>query len=272
MIKAQMQIEALSVTPIGVVHSPFKDKRSAPRQPSVAVEAAGTVELYPDSRYEYGLQHLEQWSHIWVLFWFHLNTHWRPKVRPPRSAGKKGVFATRAPHRPNPIGMSAVRLERIDGRVLYVRGLDIVDGSPVVDLKPYVPYADIVSEAAAGWLEGRPDVADDVGPRYSVLWTEDAKTRLEWLNERHRIVLREDVERALALGGAPHPYRRIKRDGAFMRLALRDWRFRFVVDGQAVTVIDVSTGYRSRELNDPSSVPRAETSLDVHRAFVAKFG
>jgi tRNA-Thr(GGU) m(6)t(6)A37 methyltransferase TsaA len=265
-------VQPLSVVPIGVVRSAFKDKKSAPRQATVDDGAPGTIELYEDSRFEYALQDLERWSHIWVIFWFHLNTTWKPKVRPPRSADRRGVFGTRAPHRPNPIGLSAVALTKIDGLVLHVRGLDILDGSPVLDIKPYVPYADILRDAASGWLGERPDLGEDVGPQYAVHWTNGALERVVWLAERHGVELRQDVERTLTLGATPHPYRRIKRDGDFLKLALRDWRLRFKIEDRVVTVVDVETGYRARELNDERSVARAETPLDVHRAFVAKFG
>lgn len=266
-------IEPLSVTPIGVVRSAFKDKKSAPRQASLGGdEAAGTIELYEDARFEYALQDLERWSHIWVIFWFHLNTTWKPKVRPPRSIDRRGVFGTRSPHRPNPIGLSAVALTRIDGMVIHVRGLDILDGSPVLDIKPYVPYADIVPSAASGWLGEQPEVARDVGPQYAVCWSDEALERVGWLAERHGVELRKDVERLLSLGATPHPYRRIKQDGSLLRLALRDWRLRFKLHDRVVTVVDVETGYRARELNDERSQARAETPLNVHRAFVARFG
>src|SRR4051812_12236661 len=146
----------LTLSPIGVVHSPFKDKRSAPRQPAGAPEVRGTIELLPDTRYRHALRDLGEWSHIWVLFWFDRNADWKPTVLPPRSTKKRGVFATRSPHRPNPIGMSAVKLERIEGRVLHVCGLDILDGTPVLDIKPYVPYVDALPDAGSGWLRPPP--------------------------------------------------------------------------------------------------------------------
>jgi tRNA (adenine37-N6)-methyltransferase len=265
-------MNSFTVTPIGIVHSPFKDKSSAPRQPSVVRDAAGSIELFPDPRFEYGLADLGGWSHIWVLFWFHLNDGWRSMVRPPRSSKKRGVFATRSPHRPNPIGLSVVRLESIRGRSLDVRGIDIIDGSPVLDIKPYLPYSDAITTADSGWLSEAEQTPTDDGPRYEVTWTPEAVARLDWLEECHGVKLRADAERTLALGPTPHPYRRIKRDGDGYKLALRDFRLLFLLDGQKVTVFDVSSGYRPRYLADPSAIAKAETPLSVHRAFVEKFG
>ena len=141
----------LVVRPIGFVRSPYGEKVEAPRQ-GTAGGAAGTVELLPG--YEDALSDLEGFDRIWLVFWFDRSVGWKPKVLPPRSDAKRGVFATRSPHRPNPIGLTAVRLERVSGLVLHVRDLDLVDGTPVLDIKPYIPYADAFPEAGAGWLQG----------------------------------------------------------------------------------------------------------------------
>src|SRR5512140_228789 len=94
-------IEPLVVTPIGVVHTPFPDRASAPRQPAAARGVPGTIELFPDGRYAHALEDLDRFRYVWVLFWFHLNEGWRSKVLPPRSSERRGVFATRSPYRPN---------------------------------------------------------------------------------------------------------------------------------------------------------------------------
>jgi tRNA-Thr(GGU) m(6)t(6)A37 methyltransferase TsaA len=130
----------LTLQPIGVVHSAIRSKAEAARQPAAAMEATARIELHPGRNFEHALEDLEGWERIWVLFWFHLNDSWRPKVLPPRSAsGRKGVFATRSPYRPNPLGLSAVRLDRIEGLTLFIRDVDLVDGTPVLDIKPYIP-------------------------------------------------------------------------------------------------------------------------------------
>jgi tRNA-Thr(GGU) m(6)t(6)A37 methyltransferase TsaA len=113
----------------------------------------GSIELFADIP-AVALGGLETFGHIWVIRWLHLNTSWNPTVIPPRGPKvRRGVLATRAPHRPNPIGLSALKLVRVDGRFLHVLGLDLLDGTPVLDVKPYVPYADAFPDTPSGWLD-----------------------------------------------------------------------------------------------------------------------
>lgn len=142
---------------VGIVHSCFPEKFGIPRQPGLVPSASAVIELIGDFNREEMIQGLEHFSHLWVLFQFHatVSEGWRPTVRPPRLGGRTrlGVFATRSPHRPNHLGISAVRLERIsfaeDAWHLDVSGIDLLDGTPVLDLKPYIPYSDRVMEATA---------------------------------------------------------------------------------------------------------------------------
>ncbi|TRX75519.1 tRNA (N6-threonylcarbamoyladenosine(37)-N6)-methyltransferase TrmO [Pseudomonas mangiferae] len=140
-----------SVTPVGVVRSCFKEKFAIPRQPHLAPAARGVLELLPPFDQAGAVDGLEQVSHVWLLFLFHqaLEDTPRLKVRPPRLGGNRslGVFATRSTHRPNGIGQSVVRLERVEPGRLWLSGLDLLDGTPVLDIKPYVPYADRVEGA-----------------------------------------------------------------------------------------------------------------------------
>jgi tRNA-Thr(GGU) m(6)t(6)A37 methyltransferase TsaA len=262
-------LKALTLRPIGFVRSPFVDRHSAPRQPSLARDTPAQIELLPQAELEHGLSDIEEWSHLWVLYWFHLNAHFRPKVEAPRSERRRGVFATRSPYRPNPIGLSAVALERVEGRILHVRGMDMIDGTPVLDLKPYVPYTDHV-DANSGWLEttGSPK---DPGPRFEVSFGDDARTQLEWLKTQASLDLEDAIVRILSTGPVPHPYRRIKRDAAGYRLGLRDWRVRFELDGKQVRVQSLASGYKTKVLADPNAEAKTETALEVHRAFAAAF-
>jgi tRNA-Thr(GGU) m(6)t(6)A37 methyltransferase TsaA len=136
--------------PIGTVHSPFKAPPGTPIQPSAAIDIRGTVDIFPE--YQAGLQDLEGFSHLILIYYFHLSQKFSLKVKPFLDDRQRGLFATRAPARPNPIGLSVVRLERIDGSRLYIREVDIVDGTPLLDLKPYVPRFDSRTEATSGWL------------------------------------------------------------------------------------------------------------------------
>src|SRR5436190_569902 len=123
------------------------------RQPNTAQAAPGTVELFSGRDFEHALEDLTTFRYIWLIFWFDQSEGWRPKVLPPRSEKRRGVFATRSPHRPNPLGMSLVELTGIDGLVLSVKGLDLLEGTPVLDIKPYIPYADSRPDAGHGWLD-----------------------------------------------------------------------------------------------------------------------
>ncbi|MCR8720771.1 tRNA (N6-threonylcarbamoyladenosine(37)-N6)-methyltransferase TrmO [Pseudomonas syringae] len=140
-----------NVTPVGFVRSCFKEKFAIPRQPQLAPAARGMLELVAPFDQGEAVQGLEQVSHVWLLFLFHLALEDKPrlKVRPPRLGGNQsmGVFATRATHRPNGIGQSVVKLDKVEAGRLWLSGIDLLDGTPVLDIKPYVPYADVIAEA-----------------------------------------------------------------------------------------------------------------------------
>ncbi len=156
-----------SVRPVGILRSCFKEKFAIPRQPQLAPAARGVLELLPPFDDGAAVAGLEQVSHVWLLFLFHqaLEDSPRLKVRPPRLGGNRalGVFATRATHRPNGIGQSVVKLERVEAGRLHLSGIDLLDGTPVLDIKPYVPYADRVPEA-------RNAIADAAPPAIAVDW------------------------------------------------------------------------------------------------------
>lgn len=141
-----------NVSPVGFMRSCFKEKFAIPRQPQLAPAARGVLELVAPFDHADAVQGLEQVSHIWLLFLFHQTLEEKPrlKVRPPRLGGNQsmGVFATRATHRPNGIGQSVVKLEKVEPGRLWVSGIDLLDGTPVLDIKPYVPYADSVEGAS----------------------------------------------------------------------------------------------------------------------------
>ncbi|MBB1606575.1 MULTISPECIES: tRNA (N6-threonylcarbamoyladenosine(37)-N6)-methyltransferase TrmO [unclassified Pseudomonas] len=149
-----------SVSPIGYIRSCFKEKFAIPRQPQLAPAARGVLELLPPFDGGEAVEGLEQVSHVWLLFLFHQALEDKPrlKVRPPRLGGNRslGVFATRATHRPNGIGQSVVRLEKVEPGCLWLSGIDLLDGTPVLDIKPYVPYADAVADARNAIAEAPP--------------------------------------------------------------------------------------------------------------------
>ena len=137
--------------PIGVIHSPFKEPRGTPIQPAGAKGIDGTVEIFPE--YVEGLKDIEGFSHIILIYHFHLSRGAPLKVKPYMDNEAHGVFAMRSPSRPNPIGISIVRLVRVEQNVLHIQDVDIVDGTPLLDIKPYVPEFDIRKVEKMGWLE-----------------------------------------------------------------------------------------------------------------------
>jgi tRNA-Thr(GGU) m(6)t(6)A37 methyltransferase TsaA len=144
---------AIIYRPIGAMRSPFKEPRDAPIQSACAGDIEGTVEIFPE--YSEGLADLEGFSHIILLYHFHLSKECSLKVKPYLDSELRGVFATRAPARPNPIGMSIARLVKVDGSRLHIRDVDILDGTPLLDIKPYVPEFDSRSVEKIGWLSGK---------------------------------------------------------------------------------------------------------------------
>ncbi|HEX4674642.1 MAG TPA: tRNA (N6-threonylcarbamoyladenosine(37)-N6)-methyltransferase TrmO [Steroidobacteraceae bacterium] len=261
----------LTLDPIGYLRSSLATKVEAARQPRAAVGTAARIELLPGRNFEHALEDLERWELIWVIFWFHLNRGWRPKVLPPRSTtGRKGVFATRSPHRPNPLGMSVVRLERIDGLVLHIRDTDMLDGTPVLDLKPYVAYTDAHPGAGTGWLEdaaraGTSSQPADPVSAYAVHFEALATEQAAWIEARTGLAIRERIQSTLALGPTSHPYRRIRRDGDWMQLSVKEWRVRFIAVGRDVRVIEINSGYRDSQL----AAGEDDESHRLHREFLA---
>lgn len=143
-------MEKIIYKPIGVVYSPFKEPQGVPIQSAAAVDIQGTVEIFPE--YAEGLEDIEEFSHIILIVHFHLSKGFSLKVKPYLDDKLHGVFVTRAPSRPNPIGMSIVRLIRREGATLYIQNVDIVDGTPLLDIKPYVPEFDPREKFRIGWL------------------------------------------------------------------------------------------------------------------------
>lgn len=136
------------IQPIGIIHSPYLTTSETPRQGN---DEQFTIEIYPE--YEQGLQDIEGFSHVYLLYWLHLSKGYNLMVQPPLDTGKHGLFSTRSPHRPNPIGLSVVKILKHDKNKLYVTGLDVIEGTPVIDIKPYIKSLDCYPDSHSGWAE-----------------------------------------------------------------------------------------------------------------------
>ena len=159
-------MEIAQMRAIAVIRTDYREKFGIPRQSALVPEALGTIVFEPSFRSDEALRGLEDFSHLWLIWEFSRSVRekWSPTVRPPRLGGnvRMGVFATRSPFRPNPVGLSVVKLEEIrrgtpDGTVLIVSGADMLDGTPIIDIKPYIPYADSVPDARGGFASTAPD-------------------------------------------------------------------------------------------------------------------
>lgn len=146
--------------PIGVVRSPYTERHGTPRQSQLAIvpddyePAIARIELFPDQIPPEALKDLEGFEYLWVIAWLHLNKHWNPTVIPPRGPRiRRGTLATRAPHRPNPLGLSATRILKVEELIIHVAGIDLLDQTPVLDIKPYVPYCDAFPDAQSGYVD-----------------------------------------------------------------------------------------------------------------------
>ncbi|MCQ4313506.1 tRNA (N6-threonylcarbamoyladenosine(37)-N6)-methyltransferase TrmO [Pseudomonas stutzeri] len=224
-----------SVSPIGFVHSCFKEKFAIPRQPQLAPAARGVLELVSPFDQPHALEGLEQVSHVWLLFLFHqaLEAEPRLRVRPPRLGGNRmvGVFATRATHRPNGIGQSVVRLERIEPGRLHLSGIDLLDGTPVLDIKPYVPYADAIAGA-------RNDLADAAPAPIDVHWTKASLEQASSEALRLGEPLVELIEQCLAQD--PRPAYQLPAPERRYGTRLWDVEVRWhYPDPQSITVLEV---------------------------------
>jgi len=144
---------SINITPIGIIETPFDDLKGMPIQPSGADKIQGTIVI--DKEYEEGLSDLERFSHIILLYHFHKSKGYNLMVKPFMDDQQRGLFSTRAPRRPNPIGLSIVRLIKIEGNRVTIEGIDVLNGTPLMDIKPYVPSFDIKDVTAVGWLENR---------------------------------------------------------------------------------------------------------------------
>lgn len=217
--------------PIAHIETLYKSKFGVPRQAGL-VSAPARVVFEPEYRVAEAVRGLEEFDYVWLLWQFHLTERqeWSPTVRPPRLGGNKrvGVFATRSPFRPNPIGLSSVRLLKIafedDGPVLYVEGADLVDGTPVYDIKPYLPYTDSHPDARSGFAPSRPKAS---------LRVDDPDGLIERLPEELRRPLVE------TLMNDPRPHYQHDPERVY-GMPFDRWEVRFRVDGDVLQVVDMT--------------------------------
>ena len=251
------------MTPIGYVECRQRYRYEVARQASIAPDNEAWIRLDDDPDLRAGLRGLDDFERIWVLCELHLNETWHPLVEPPREGlGKLGVFATRSPHRPNRIGLSCVSLLGIDGGSLHVGRHDLLDGTPVFDIKPYLPYADAFPDARAGWV-------DACEEQVYALDLAAARIQIEWVAAHAGWDLGNFLAVQLRTDPTDARRKRIAETTAGYRIAFRTWRVDYRLVGDRVEVLAVASGYPAEEMAEGAEDKYGDKA--VHRAFVETF-
>ncbi len=263
-------LPSLTLQPIGYLRTRQQVKFQAGHQPTTAAEAANELELLAGCGYEQALQDLGGMERVWLLWWFHRNERWRPLVLPPRGpARRRGVFATRSPHRPNPLGLTAVPLLGVDGRRLLLGPCDLVDGTPIFDLKPYVAAYDAFPAARAGWIDAMETELREPA-RFTVSLSAAATVHAQWLRENWQIDFTPRLIELLSRDPTPHRTRRIRRRNATdFEIGCGAWRAVFTVTDETVCVRALEAAYPMKFLHraDYREVPDQAAQL----AFLARW-
>ncbi|UUM29943.1 tRNA (N6-threonylcarbamoyladenosine(37)-N6)-methyltransferase TrmO [Vibrio japonicus] len=228
-----------SIEPIGYIESPYKEKFAVPRQPRLVPAANSRVRLSGAANSPEALRGIEQFSHVWLLFLFdqNLEAGWKPTVRPPRLGGNEriGVFASRSTFRPNGIGMSAVEVKGVSkkGDQLYLElgSVDLVDGTPIVDIKPYIPYSDAINNAAGGYAEAEPETL-------LVEFSPDALAVLQ--SSKDKDMKQKVIEQVLAQDPRP-AYKKNKPDTKEYAVNLFNLNVKFVANTNLITVTAIES-------------------------------
>lgn len=226
--------------PIAIIHSPYKEKFAVPRQPGLVPSAKAELEILPPYNDINAFAGLDAFSHLWLVFVFHKNRQqeqFSPTVRPPRLGGNKrmGVFATRSPSRPNPIGLSLVEfhgIKQYDGKIfLQLSSIDLVDGTPIIDIKPYIPYADAKPQALAGFAQQSPE------PLMEIVFSDNASQQLLQIELDHPELQQLIIE---VLQQDPRPaYKKNKPDSKVYAVHLSDFNISWVNKDMISTVMSI---------------------------------
>lgn len=264
-----------TMKPIGYIENAKNVKFRAGHQPDEtdqSEEGCSYLRLLENEGYEDGLRDLEGFDRIWLIFWFDRNTTWRPLVLPPRGPKqRRGVFATRSPHRPNPIGLTPVRLLDIDGLILKIGPCDLIEGTPVFDIKPYIPAYDAFPGSISGWVDEVDELEKNLVP-YEVLVSDEAQEQADFLNSKWKIELLIHAKRILAKDPSPHRTRRIHRSLPSTSaetcqeytIHCGAWRLIFTTDEHKVHIKRIGPGFPRSTLmrNDDDNRPDFDAQLD----------
>lgn len=258
-------MNTLTCKPIGYFQCRQTEKYMAPHQPEVGLIGEGCVILSPGFNFEQALDSLIGFDRIWLIYWLNRNSNWKPKVMTPRGGSKRGVFSTRSPHRPNPIGLSCVELLDIKGRKIYVGKNDLLDDTPILDIKPYLPYADAFPNSSQGWIDNE---ADPI--KYSIQWESLAQIQALFIEGKTDIDLINSVELRLSSNPHPFPAHRIKKIGCnAYELSFKIWRIFYSLQDQTIIIHGIGSGYDNETLQGKKK--SAWDDVPLHLEFIMKF-
>lgn len=256
--------DELTIKPIGFIRSGKALKFNARHQPDESQAETNLLEINEGDIYQKALQDLEGFERIWLIWWFHRNKDWRPQVLPPRGpAQRRGLFATRSPHRPNPLGITPVQLLGIKKNILILGPCDLVEGTPVFDIKPYIPSYDSFPDSKAGWID-EVDASLVAPPAFQVTFSKLAEAHMQWLLNDWQIDFRDRMLEILSRDPSPHRTRRIRsRHGDRFDIGCGAWYAVFKVEGKLITILHLKPSFPLKFLNDPArpEIPDRDAQL-----------
>lgn len=249
---------------IGTFESEQIEAYQAGRQPD-SFGLTGKIHLHAGNNFEQALEDLAGCTHLWIIFGFHLNSHWKPLVQTPRSTKKIGVFATRAPYRPNPLGLSLVKLISLNGLTIEIAENDLLNGSPIYDIKPYHPEHDVAAEAEVEWLKKSTHSKNNL--YYSPL----ATAQLDFL-ENKKVYLRAFITRQLEYDPINNAKKRVETSQHGHTLSYRTWRIDFTLVEDTIGILAIRSAYTTTELNtNEKDYSDPYQDKDLHRHFNLEF-
>jgi tRNA-Thr(GGU) m(6)t(6)A37 methyltransferase TsaA len=269
-----------SLTPIGFLRGGYENPQVAPRQGAYTEETVSTktsiIELEArfdgrPSNFDQALNDLAQFERAWIIFEFDRSEGWNPQVRPPRGDGqKRGMFATRSPHRPNRLGLSCVRIKSVEGRKIEISEHDLLEGTPIFDIKPYVPLADAFPNANAGWID------DLASSEFSLSESATLKSKIDWLEAQGETRLRGFINEQLRYQPFDQDRKRVELasdtnelNSITHAISFRTWRIHFLVtNSQRLELVNLSSRYSDTEISAPDDI---YGDKDLHRAFRKEF-
>ena len=255
----------IELKPIGFVKAAQQYKYQQPRQGEFASNK-GKVILEPGFNFEQAVEDLGGFDKIWLIYIFHQNQGWRPKVDPPvcPDGQKKGVFATRSPYRPNSLGLSCVDLISVSGRELSIENFDLLDGTPILDIKPYISHYDSHAEASLGW------VPQTLPSEMQITFLAEAERAAIWLMENQGPDLFDLAKVQLSVDPLNQKRKRVKLvENGQAELAFRTWRLLYNVSDEKIEIISIYSGYSAEDLS-PGAEDQYEDK-DLHRKFRQQF-